>query len=242
MQKGSVDAVLTVRDVMTTEVVSVNDATPLKDVATVLIDKGISGVPVVDDSGHVVGVVSEGDFLFKESGPGVAREHRLARFFGGSKSALARAKLEATTAGEAMTSPAITIRASQPVAEAARQMTAQHVNRLVVLEGDDLIGIVTRADLVRAFVRTDEELVDVIKQEVLLRILWLDPAGFDVHVKRGVAMISGHAERRSTAEAVRSSVAMVPGIVRVDANIGWSLDDAEIRPATVDAFFPYSSK
>jgi CBS domain-containing protein len=233
---------MTVRDVMTTAVVSVKEATPLKDVAKVLIDQGISGVPVEHDSGRVVGVVSEGDFLFKESGPEIARERRLARFFGDSKSAKARAKLEATTAGEAMTSPAITIRASQPVAEAARLMTARQVNRLVVLEGDELLGIVTRADLVRAFVRTDEELVDVIKQDVLLRILWLDPAGFDVHVKRGVATVIGHAERRSTAEAIRSTVAMVPGIVGVKATISWSLDDADIRPATVDAFFPYSPK
>jgi len=78
----------------------------------------------------------------------------------------------------------------------------------------------------------------VIRQEVLLRILWLDPAGFNVRVTRGVATITGHAERRSTAESVRSTVAMVPGIVGVKADVSWSLDDAEIRPGTVDAFFP----
>jgi CBS domain-containing protein len=227
---------------MTTTVVSVKEATPLQDVAKVLIEKNISGVPVVDDAGRVVGVVSEGDFLFKESGPEIARERRFARLVGDPKSARARAKLEATTAGEAMTSPAITVRPFQPVAEAARLMTTRQVNRLVVVDGDELVGIVTRADLVRAFVRTDEELLDVIKQEVLLRILWLDPASFDVRVTHGAATISGHAERRSTAEAIRTSVAMVPGIVSVATNVTWSLDDAEIRPVTVDAFFPYSPK
>jgi len=230
---------MTVRDVMTTAVISVKAVAPLKEVAQTLIDHRISGVPVVDDAGRVVGVVSEGDFLFKESGPAAIRRRRLARLLGDSKSTQARrSKVEATTAGEAMTSPAITIRTSEPVAEAARLMADRKVNRLVVMDGDELAGIVTRADLLRAFVRSDEDLAEVIRQEVLLRILWLDPAGFNVRVTRGVATITGHAERRSTAESVRSTVAMVPGIVGVKADVSWSLDDAEIRPGTVDAFFP----
>jgi CBS domain-containing protein len=232
-----------VRDVMTTSVVSVNVATPLKDVAAALIEHGISGVPVVDDAGRVVGVVSEADFLFKESGPKVVKRHALTRLFGDSKSTQKhRAKLEATTAGEAMTSPPITVRANQPIAEAARLMTDRQVNRLVVMDGDGLSGIVTRADLVRAFVRSDEELAEVIRQDVLLRILWLDPAGFTVHVTRGVARVAGHTERRSTAELVESTIAMVPGIVSVQADITWSLDDADVRPVTVDPFFPYSPR
>ena len=110
------------------------------------------------------------------------------------------------------------------------------------MDGEELVGIVTRADLVRAFGRSDEELAEVIRQDVLLRILWLDPAGFTVDVTRGVATVRGHAERRSTAEAIESTVAMVPGIVGVQADISWHLDDADIRPVTLDAFFPYSPK
>ena len=234
---------MTVRDVMTTAVVVVKESAPLKDVAQVLIDHGISGVPVVDDAGDVVGVVSEGDLLFKESGPEVVRQHRLTRLFSNGKAAHARQqKLQATTAGESMTSPAITVGPSQTIGEAARLMTAKQVNRLVVLDGGRLAGIVTRADLVRAFVRTDEELLDTIRDDVLLRIMWLDPAGFQVRVEHGVATITGHAERRSTAEAIETAVAMVPGIVGVNADISWSLDDANLQPATADAFFPYSPR
>ena len=234
---------MTVGDVMTPSVVTVKEAAPLKEVAEVLIERGISGVPVVDDAGVVVGVVSEADFLLKGSGQDVARPHRLGRLFGDSKAAEARQqKRHATTAGEAMTSPAITVRPSQTLAEAARLMTGQLVNRLVVMDGGKLVGIVTRADLVRAFVRSDDELADTIREEVLLRIMWLDPAGFTVRVTHGVATITGHAERRSTAEAIETAIAMVPGIVGVKADITWSFEDVDVRPVTVDAFFPYSPR
>jgi len=234
---------LTVGDVMTASVVTVKESAPLKEVAQSLIESGISGVPVVDDGGRVVGVVSEGDFLFKESGPEVVPKHRLARRFGRRDASEARQrKIDATTAGDAMTSPAITIRPSQTLAEAARVMTGQLVNRLVVMDGERLVGIVTRADLLRAFVRADDELAETIRQEVLLRIMWLDPAGFRVTVKRGVATVAGHTERRSTAEAIETAVAMIPGIVGVKADITWSAEDADVRPVTVDAFFPYSPR
>ena len=243
LMEGWVHQMMTVREVMTTSVVSVKKTTPLKDVAQVLIDHGISGVPVVDEAGVVVGVVSEADFLLKESGPEVVPHRRFERVLGTSASTRARsAKLKATTAAEAMTSPPITIRGNRTIAEAARLMTSQQVNRLVVTDDDRLEGIVTRADLVKAFVRTDEELVQTIRDDVLLRILWLDPAGFRVRVSNGVATITGHTERRSTAELVESTVAMVPGIVGVEPDITWSLDDADVRPATVDAFFPYSPR
>ena len=234
---------MTVGDVMTTSVVTVKDSAPLKDVAEVLIERGFSGMPVVDASGRVVGVVSEGDLLFKEAGREGLPSHRLGRVFGDQKAMEARRqKVEATTAGEAMTTPVITIRPSQTLAEAARLMSGQLVNRLVVMDGEKLVGIVTRADLVRAFVRTDQELADTIRDEVLLRILWLDPAGFQVRVAHGVASISGHAERRSTAEAIESAVAMVPGIVGVKADITWNVAETDVRPVTVDAFFPHSPR
>lgn len=241
--KGSVDTVMTVRDVMTKSVITVGESTPLKDVARLLVDHGISGLPVLDDTGRAVGVISEADFLLKGSGAEAVRRDRLERLFGPSQSTRTRrAKLEARTAGEAMTSPPITIRASATMAEAARSMTSHAVNRLVVLDGDRLAGIVTRADLVRAYVRSDEELVDTIRGDVLLRILWLDPAAFTVNVARGVATVTGHVERRSTADLVKSTIAMVPGIVSVNADVTWSMDDADIKPVMVDAFFPFSPR
>lgn len=234
---------LTVRDVMTTSVISVKTDTPLKEVAGLLVEHGISGVPVVDADRRVVGVVSEADFVVKETGADALPHRPLERLFGESKATRSyRNKLGATTASQAMTAPAITITASRSLAEAARLMTRHDVNRLVVEDDRRIVGIVTRADLVRAYVRSDAELAETIRTEVLWRILWLDPAAFTVHVDRGIASIRGHVDRRSMAEMVASSVAMVPGIVDVQAEVTWAFDDSHVKPATIDPAFPFSPR
>jgi CBS domain-containing protein len=233
-----------VADVMTSPVFTVRRDTPLKDVARLLIDNGVSGVPVVNDDGTVAGVVSEADFLVKEQGAGEIRHRRLARLLGESPEARHQIEVvRAHTAGEAMSAPAVTIAASHAIREAAAVMTGQHINRLPVTDdAGRIVGIVTRADLLRAYVRTDEDLVRTICDDVLLRVLWIDPAGFEVSVVNGEATISGHTERRSTAEIIEETVRMVPGIVEVHAEIRWSVDDRDLRPAERDAVFPFGLK
>jgi CBS domain-containing protein len=241
--KGKVISMMTVGDVMTRSVVSVHRGTPLKDVAQLLIDNGISGVPVVDVDGAAVGVVSEADLLVKEQGADAIHHRPLARFLGESvESRVQLVKLEAVTAAEAMTAPAITITSTRSIHEAAAIMTARGVNRLPVVDDGRLVGIVSRADLVRAYVRTDDELAATIRNDVILRIMWLDPALFTVVVKDGLASISGRVERRSTAEMLERSVRMVPGIVEVQASVTWSTDDSHLEPASLDPVFPFSPR
>ena len=231
---------LIVRDVMTREVVTVQPETPLKDVAGLLVDRRISGVLVLDTDCAVVGVVSEADLLIKGQGADSIRHRRMARFFGdSSESRRQLAKLVAVTAGEAMTAPAVTIGSDRPVAEAAALMIARKVNRLPVVDGGRLVGIVTRADLVRAFVRSDAELADTIRDEVLLHILWLDPTLFRVGVSDGVATITGHVQRRSTAEMIAPTVSMLPGIIDVHAEVTWAADDSQYKPSAPEAVFPF---
>lgn len=235
---------LKVADVMTAPVFTVRRDTPLKDVARLLVDHGVSGVPVVNDDGTVAGVVSEADFLVKEQGAGEIRHRRLARLLGETTEARHQIDVVAAhTAGEAMTAPAVTIQAARAIREAAAVMTGQHVNRLPVTDADDrLVGIVTRADLVRAYVRTDEELVRTIRQDVLLRVLWIDPDGFEVAVVNGEATVTGFVERRSTAEIIEETIRMIPGIVTVRATVRWSFDDRDLKPAERDAVFPFGIK
>lgn len=231
---------LTIADVMTPNVITVRRDAPLKDVARLLIEHGISGVPVADGDGTVVGVISEADFLVKEQGAAEVRHRRLARLIG--ESSETRHQLDvvvARTAAEAMSTPAVTITSTRPIQEAAAIMTSRRINRLPVVDDGRLVGIVTRADLLRAYLRTDEELAETIRNDVLLRILWLDPAGFDVRVHDGEAVIEGRVERRSTAEIIEETVRMVPGIVALDVRIPWAIDDRDIRPAEREPIFPF---
>jgi CBS domain-containing protein len=234
---------MTVRDVMTRPVVSVQPTTPLREVAQLLIDNGISGVPVVDVNGAVLGVVSEADLLVKEQGADAIRHRRLSRFLGESAESRAQlVKLQAVSAAEAMTAPAITITPARSIHDAAAIMTSRKVNRLPVVDDGRLVGIVSRSDLVRAYVRSDDELAATIRQDVILRLLWLDPALFTVVVTDGVASISGHVERRSTAEMIERAVRMVPGIVDVHASVAWSTDDRGLRPVAYDPVFPFGPR
>ena len=208
-----------VSDVMTTAVVTVGSETPLRDVAVLLTERRISGLPVVDD-GRVVGVVSEGDILAKERGRVAERRGLFGVLL--DDRATAELKLEARTAGTAMTSPALTIAPNRPVAEAAGTMVDEGVNRLPVVDAEGtLLGIVTRADLVRAFVRTDDELAEDIREGVLLKALWITPGNVNVVVNEGVVRLSGEVENRATAEMLPDFVQRVPGVVAVRSDVTW---------------------
>lgn len=229
----------TVRDVMTRPVRSVRPETPLKEVARLLVEHRISGLPVVDENDRVVGVVSEADLLVKEQGPDAVPHSILDRIFGeAEETRLLRMKAEARTAGDAMTTPAITIDASRTVHQAATVMIERRVNRLPVVEDGQLVGIVTRADLVRSYVRSDEQLAEQIRRDVLVRDLWIDPEQVTVEVADGVVTLGGRVDRRSTARMVARMVEMVPGVVAVNAEIAWTTDDRDLDAPAPDYFSP----
>jgi CBS domain-containing protein len=219
---------------MTAPVISVQPGTPLKDVARLFIDKGISGMPVTDDGDRVVGVISEADFLLKGQGAAARRRgtwRPISWLFGGDQSRADQAKIHATTAGEAMTSPAITIEASRPLREAASRMVESDVDRLPVVEDGKLVGILTRADLVRAYLRPDDELRQFIEQEVLRDTMWLEPDEVRLSVDEGVVTLEGRVDRRSTSMILAKLVGQVDGVVGVEDKLTWDLDDRELQAA-----------
>ncbi len=224
-----------VRDVMTAPVLSVTPTTPLKEVARLLVERRISGVPVADEAGKVVGIVSEADFLLRERG--ARPDRRGARrplnwLFGEEGGAAEQARISATTAGEAMTRPAISIAADCSLREAAGLMVEKRVNRLPVLDDDRLVGIVTRSDLVGAFVRPDEELASMIADEVVRDTMWIEPGQVSVSVSEGVVHLSGTVDRRSTARILSKLAAQVDGVLRVETDdLHWDLDDRNMAAA-----------
>jgi CBS domain-containing protein len=217
-----------VMDIMSENVFTVTRETPLKVVAERMLHYGISGMPVVDGDGRLVGVVSETDILFKER----HLPHRRGvldwlAHYGEDPPA---AKLAARTAKDAMTTPAVTIAPGRSVADAASLMLDLGIDRLPVLSGEELVGIVTRADLVRAFVRTDEELEREIREEILLQTLWIDSRGLGISVRNGHVVLDGVLARRTEVDLVSAYVARVPGVVAVDCSrLGWRDDDLTRR-------------
>lgn len=234
---------LNVKDLMTEQVATVRPDTSLKDVARLLVKRGISGVPVVDADGVVLGIVSEADLLIKEQGEGALPHRRGARIIGESlASKRGLAKVKATTAGQAMTSPAITIGPDATLPVAAAMMVERGINRLPVTKDGVLVGLVSRADLVRAYVRTDDQIVESIRRDLLLRHLLINPVVFDVDVREGVVRISGQAETRSVAEMIERLAADVPGVIAVFADISWAVDDRKIEAPERDLVFPFTTR
>jgi CBS domain-containing protein len=218
-----------VAELMTDEVVTVGPETTLKDVASLLVEQRISGVPVVDDTRTVLGVVSEADIVVHEQG--TPRGSRLLSWFLGG-GLFEPDQLDARTAGEAMSSPAITIASEKEVFEAARSMTEHAVKRLPVVDDEGrLVGIVTRADLVKAFTRPDEDVAREI-EEMAHKTLWIESEGLHLHVHDGDVHLSGKLERRSDAELLPRFVARVPGVVSVRSTLRWKWDDRKKLPAS----------
>jgi CBS domain-containing protein len=131
-----------------------------------------------------------------------------------------------------MTSPAVTVSAKAPVSAAAKLMVTHAVNRLPVVDDDRLVGIVTRADLVRAFTRSDSEIEQEIRDDVLLETLWIDPGTVSISVVNGEIALAGEVENRTTAQLVEAYVRRVPGVVSVRSGLRWRFDDRRQRVAT----------
>ena len=219
-----------VRDVMTTDVLTIGPEAPIRDVASILVEHRISGLPVCDIEGRVLGVVSEGDILYKEHDPREAHTGGpLGWIVDGAPNYAGYAKASALTAGKAMTAPALTVTPTETVAEAARLMSERRVNRLPVVEDGVLVGIVTRADLVRAFVRSDGEIDAEIRQDVLGRTLWVEDGRVGVAVHRGAVTLAGSLDRRSEVELLERLVRRVPGVVAIASSVAWRVDDTTRR-------------
>jgi len=232
---------MNVKEVMSSQVVTVTPETRLKDVAGTMAEHHISGAPVVNEQGTVLGVVSEADILVKERGPRPRHEGLVSWILRGELAD--PEKLAARTAVEAMTAPAITVRVTRSVAEAARIMIEEGVKRLPVVDVDgSLQGIVTRSDLVRAFARSDAEIEREIREDVIEAALWLEPGTIAVRVQGGEVTLSGEIDYRIDAEALLRVVERVPGVVCVTSTITWRFDERETKLAAHDPRVPLESR
>jgi CBS domain-containing protein len=232
-----------VQEIMVTDVVTVGPETPLKEVAATLLSRGISGVPVVDAGRRVLGIVSETDLLQKELGAPV-RPHGLGHLIRlrGSGGRV-ESKVRARTAREAMTAPALAVGRGASARDAASLMVERHVSRLVVVEdevasgpveAEVLVGILTRADLVRAFARSDEQVADEI-EATICRDLGIPRGTIGVDVRDGDVTLSGHVDDRSTVEALVARAVAVPGVVSLASEVSFRVNEVSVPTGAVRA-------
>jgi CBS domain-containing protein len=213
---------LTVGDVMTRDVVTVSADTGFRQIADLLVSRRLSAVPVVDAEGVVLGVVSEADLLLKLEYADRLPHHPLAT----RRTRTIRRKADSERAIDLMTAPAISVGPEVSVSRAARMLEAARVKRLpVVDEQRRLVGIVSRRDLVRTYVRTDAELHTSVHE--MLNALWIDPATVTAECTAGVVRFTGHVDRRSTAEMIANVIRSTAGVVDVINELSFDYDDTD---------------
>jgi len=212
-----------VQEVMTTQVVTATEAMSFRDLAALLYAGDIGAVPVVAPTGQVLGVVSRPDLIPKAAG--LAAPAGLCPGFGPRRRERRRAL--ARTAGELMTTPAVTVAPQATVEQAARLKRRHRVGRLPVTLPftGRLVGIVTRSDLLRIYRHPGEDIRAEIEAEVLTQVRGVDPRRLAVSVRDGVVSISGRVAARSAIARLVRAVLAVEGVVGVDERIGFDLDD-----------------
>jgi CBS-domain-containing membrane protein len=206
-----------VRDVMTTRVVAVRENATFKDMAALLTEYRVSAFPVLDEEEKVIGVVSEADLLSKEAlVAGMGSQAAWLGRIAGSPYHDEFAKAAAVTAADLMTKPPVVVTPDEPVTSAARLMYHGRVKRLpVVGEKGQLIGIVSRADVLSVYRRPDEEIRQEIIKNVIMNEFFADPDHFVVAVKDGIVTLEGYPESAAKGRDIVVEAWHVEGIVSV---------------------------
>lgn len=219
-------------DIMGRPVVSVTPETTVADVARLMLDYRISGLPVLDRSGALAGIVSEGDLLRRAETGTTRQRPRWLEFFS-MPGRLARdyARAHACKVADVMTETVVTIGPDAPLDEIVRLMERRRLKRLPVIEDGRLVGIVTRADLMHAFVESlppprptvvpDAEIRDRIKDEIAKQP-WARRVSIEVHVARGEVELRGTVTEKRARAALQVIAENVAGVRRVRHRFVWS--------------------
>ncbi|MCL4798867.1 MAG: CBS domain-containing protein [Burkholderiales bacterium] len=228
------------KDVMSTRVTSVSPETPVREIAALLRRERISAVPVIEH-GRLVGLVSEADLLRRHE-LGTERSHgagaRLLRFIAADPSPDDYVKSHATRARHVMTRGVVSVAEETPLAEIVRLLESRRIRRVPVVRDGRVVGIVSRADIVRALAATlpqeraescdDEAIRSRLLAELGRQRWWRAPVS-DVSVSQGVVHLWGLTETRAERLAAHVAAENVPGVRGIEdhrivfAEAPWSL-------------------
>ncbi|WP_064693773.1 CBS domain-containing protein [Rhizobium aegyptiacum] len=217
---------LQIRSIMTPNPTTIGPKAKIWEAANAMVNRHISGLPVVDQSGDLLGIISESDFL-RRGEIHTQAPHSLWRDFFASRGELAEeyAKNFGNDVGEIMSSPAVTVQPDASIETAAKLMAEKNVKRLPVVEGNQLIGIVTRFDVMAALVRelasqcaarTDGDIQSALEAE-LARQKWGDSV--TLHVADGVVTLEGRVLDSREKTALHVAAENTLGVKRVDDRV-----------------------
>lgn len=206
---------LTAVDVMTSPVEVVGPTADVREVASLMLTRRISGIPVVSEHGDILGIVTEGDLLHKETADamppaasGAATTERPVR----------AEKPQGVTVRDLMSTPVITVEDGASLREIAELMLRRQIKRIPVVRDGRLVGIVSRADVLRGLVRPDEAVATAVRQ-VLRDGVRIDLSHLRFWVRNGVVSLEGVVQSRCERELARRAVETIDGVVQVDDQI-----------------------
>ncbi|MGW4438746.1 CBS domain-containing protein [Streptomyces sp. NPDC004596] len=204
-----------VSDVMTRAVVAVGRRAPFREIVERMEEWKVSALPVLEGDGRVIGLVSEADLLpkeeFRDSDPDrLTQLRRLPDL----------AKAGGVTADEVMSAPAVTVHADATLAEAARIMALRHVKRLPVVNAEGVLeGVVSRSDLLKVFLRPDDDLADEIRRDVVDVLFPAPVEPVHITVSDGVAILTGRVTDAARIPLAIGMVRAVEGVVSVESHL-----------------------
>lgn len=214
---------------MTSRVHVASPLAPFKYLVRLIEENRVSAIPIVDQRGIPVGIVSESDLLFKERRGELESSDGLLHL---QKRRHQRLKADANVASEVMTAPAITVPSDTSLSAAARLMQERNVRRLVVVDARGRIaGIVSRSDLLQVFLRTDEELREEIAGTLIPALILSSPDSVGVEVRWNIVTLSGEVDRKSDAEILTRLTRQIDGVVDVMDNLSYRWDDTAAAAA-----------
>jgi len=210
-----------VREVMTSDVITISSSTPLKEAAVTMTDRRVSGLPVVDE-GRLVGIITESDFVSRLAGEG---DGLMAMLFG------RRAAEISGAVGDIMSTEPRTIGPDETVTAAARKMSELGIKRLPVVDGSGtLVGIVSRADLMAVFARPDHQIASDIINDGVTRLLGADPGSVTVEVRDGVVTLDGRVDLVTEKRMLEEFARRVAGVVAVNSSLAATYDETRLPP------------
>jgi len=220
---------LRLNELMTTDIITVGPDAPLKEAARRMIEAGISGLPVTDDEGALVGVITEADFVANEAGRRAPKRAGLLRHWLRDDDMPASGR----KVGDVMSAQVKTLSPDADHAEAARTMQREGIKRIpVVDENGRLVGIVSRGDILRAFNRPDSVIISEITDHILREVLWIDPKLVSVTCDDGNVALSGRLETRSDAQLLAELTRRLDGVASVNDQLSWSYDNTKLEAPT----------